>query len=342
MIGSAAEKEEPLHRSMNSKQRKALWESGYVHDSLFGVRADNITPMTVTGTNTFIVHTPGTPDALVVDPGPADVNHLRNVMSACEKRGARIAGILLTHHHLDHIEGTDLLRYLVEHGANSVEPNAVPPALSGARFWYDAERRYPKVAFPEPGVPVFHPEMGNLPEGPFVPFEGAPAMEVFYTPGHSSESVSVLLADEKSILTGDVIFRFWSTVIPYGDGNLGDYFETLDKLQHLVRAGKAEQFVPAHGFPIDQPIKALEGYRAHRRERLEEVRRAVDAGTGYDAAAVVQAVYGDVIDDNLLFAAMLATVTQLEYLAAQRGVPYEPDLSFATEERVTRANTNKG
>ena len=28
----------------NTKERKALWESGYVSPSLFGVRADNITP----------------------------------------------------------------------------------------------------------------------------------------------------------------------------------------------------------------------------------------------------------------------------------------------------------
>ena len=311
----------------NVEQRKALWESGFVTPSLFGVRADNITPMTVVGTNTFIVNAPESDKALIVDPGPPDVLHLRKVMDACANRGAQIAGILVTHHHLDHIAGTDLLRHMVAHGPHSVDPDAVPPELDGTRFRFNSFGQYPRVAFGDAGVPVYHTELGNLPEGPFAPFAGCPNMEIIALPGHSYDMVGLILKDDGIILTGDLIFRYWSTVIPYGDGNLRDYFESLGKLQSLVRNGIVTQFAPAHGFPIDQPIKAIEGYRAHRKERLAEVTKIIDSGAGFDPDAVVRGVYGDIQDPMLLRASLASTVTQLEYLAEQRGVEFHFDPS---------------
>ena len=310
----------------NVKIRKAVWESGYVSPSVFGVRANNITFMTITGTNTFIVHTPGTAKALVVDPGPADVAHLRNVMTACANRGAKIAGILLTHHHIDHVEGADLLRFMVANGPDSIDPEHIPAALDGQRFMFDDDGTYPIVTFPEEGIPVYHVELGNLPAGPFEPFEGCPRMEIVPLPGHSYDMVGVLVNDEKLILTSDLIFRYWPVIIPLNDGDLRDYLDSLSVLQRLVRSGKAEQFIPAHGFPIDQPIKALEGNRAHHRKRIEEVRNAVDAGAGYDPEAVVQAIYGDIADPIHLLSSINNAAMQLKYIAEERGVEFNYSL----------------
>ena len=74
-----------------------------------------------------------------------------------------------------------------------------------------------------------------------------------------------------------------------------------------------------------EPIKAIEGYRAHRKERLAEVTRIIDGGAGFDPDAVVQGVYGDIADPMLLRASLASTVTQLEYLAKQRGVEFHFD-----------------
>lgn len=60
------------------------------------VRAGNPSPLTLDGTNTYVVH------GWVVDPGPDDAEHLDAVLEAAE---GRIEGIVLTHGHADHAEG---------------------------------------------------------------------------------------------------------------------------------------------------------------------------------------------------------------------------------------------
>jgi glyoxylase-like metal-dependent hydrolase (beta-lactamase superfamily II) len=67
------------------------------------VRADNPSPLTLDGTNTYVV------GGWVVDPGPDDARHLRAVQAAA--RGA-IEGIALTHTHPDHAEGATTLAEL--------------------------------------------------------------------------------------------------------------------------------------------------------------------------------------------------------------------------------------
>jgi glyoxylase-like metal-dependent hydrolase (beta-lactamase superfamily II) len=64
------------------------------------VRAANPSPLTLDGTNTYVV------GRWVVDPGPADSSHLKSVRAAAT---AGIEGVVLTHSHSDHSEGAGLL-----------------------------------------------------------------------------------------------------------------------------------------------------------------------------------------------------------------------------------------
>jgi glyoxylase-like metal-dependent hydrolase (beta-lactamase superfamily II) len=64
------------------------------------VRANNPSPYTLDGTNTYVV------EGWVVDPGPADEAHAERVIEAA---GGSVAGIVLTHDHPDHAEGTPAL-----------------------------------------------------------------------------------------------------------------------------------------------------------------------------------------------------------------------------------------
>src|SRR6185436_15996779 len=65
------------------------------------VRADNPSPYTLDGTNTWVI---GRDPAWVVDPGPALDEHLDAIAQEVERRGGA-GGIALTHDHADHVEG---------------------------------------------------------------------------------------------------------------------------------------------------------------------------------------------------------------------------------------------
>jgi glyoxylase-like metal-dependent hydrolase (beta-lactamase superfamily II) len=65
-------------------------------DGVVRVRAPNPSPLTLDGTNTYVV------GSWVVDPGPADAGHLEAVRRAA---GDELAGVVLTHGHADHAEG---------------------------------------------------------------------------------------------------------------------------------------------------------------------------------------------------------------------------------------------
>jgi glyoxylase-like metal-dependent hydrolase (beta-lactamase superfamily II) len=70
------------------------------------LRADNPSPYTLDGTNTWVI---GRDPAWVVDPGPALDAHLDAIAAELEQRGGA-GGIALTHDHEDHVEGVGALR----------------------------------------------------------------------------------------------------------------------------------------------------------------------------------------------------------------------------------------
>jgi glyoxylase-like metal-dependent hydrolase (beta-lactamase superfamily II) len=69
-------------------------------DGVVRVRAPNPSPMTLDGTNTYVV------GRWVVDPGPDDAEHLDAVRAAA---GEGIEGVVLTHGHGDHADGAEAL-----------------------------------------------------------------------------------------------------------------------------------------------------------------------------------------------------------------------------------------
>lgn len=87
----------------------SLTESDATRLDAFGVllvRADNPGPLSLSGTNSWVV---GRSPAYVIDPGPALPAHLDRLAEAVQARGG-LGGIALTHDHLDHAEAVPALR----------------------------------------------------------------------------------------------------------------------------------------------------------------------------------------------------------------------------------------
>ena len=81
------------------------------------IRAPNPGPMTLDGTNTWVITDPAE-GAVVVDPGPAIESHLAAIMAAC---APRLTTILLTHRHLDHSEGAAMLAEQADCGVRAAD-----------------------------------------------------------------------------------------------------------------------------------------------------------------------------------------------------------------------------
>jgi len=245
--------------------------------------APNPSPMTLDGTNTWIIAEPGSSSVVVIDPGPDDEQHLRRVRAEAVAGDRRIARILLTHGHLDHSAGAARLAEL----SGAPIQAADPAGRLGAEGFGD---------------------------GDVVTAAGCD-LRVIATPGHSADSVSLLLPADGALFTGDTVLGRGTTVIAH-DGNLGDYLRTLGQLRELAGAMDLRLLLPGHGPMLADPIGTLDYYLAHRAERLEQVRSALAAGAR-TPAEIVAMVYADV-DPAVWPAAEWSVRAQLEYLLAAR------------------------
>jgi len=243
------------------------------------VLAPNPSPLTLDGTNTWVIAEPGSAAVLVVDPGPHDEGHLRRVLSVASAGDRRVAQIVLTHGHSDHAAGA--ARFAELSGA---PVGALDPALRLGSDGYAA--------------------------GAVITAAGC-VVRVVGTPGHSGDSLSLLLEADGALLTGDTVLGRGTTVIA-GDGSLGDYLRTLDELRSLADAAALRVLLPGHGPLLGDPAGVLDYYIAHRRERLDQVRAALAAGAR-TPAEIVEIVYADT-DPAVRGAAEWSVRAQLDYL----------------------------
>ena len=245
------------------------------------VLAPNPSPLTLDGTNTWVIAEPGSTAVVVVDPGPDDEGHLRRVLAAACDGDRRVAQVVLTHGHLDHAAGA-------------------------ARF---AELSGASVAALDPRLRL---GTGGFGAGTVLTAAGC-ELRVVGTPGHSADSLSLLLAADGALLTGDTVLGRGTTVIA-GDGSLADYLRTLEELRTLADTAGLRTLLPGHGPVLDDPAGVLDYYIAHRRERLDQVRAALAAGAR-TPAEIVEIVYADT-DPAVRRAAEWSVRAQLDYLNA--------------------------
>lgn len=202
------------------------------------VLAPNPGPMTLEGTNTWVLREPARSDCIVVDPGPADEGHLSAVAAL-----GPVALVLLTHGHPDHAEGARRFAQLTGAPVRALDP----------AHTYGSE--------------------GLGRDGEVVAAAGL-EVAVLSTPGHSADSLCFVLVADNAVLTGDTVLGRGSTVVAHPEGRLADYLESLRRLQELGSA----TVLPGHGPVLPHAGEAAAAYLAHRGQRLEQVRAARKAG----------------------------------------------------------------
>ncbi len=206
------------------------------------VIANNPGPYTFTGSGTYIIGKEGGALA-VIDPGPDDDAHVEALVAAVGE--GRVTHIFVTHTHRDHCGAAAAFAARV--GAQTFAFGPHPEGDAGS-----AEEGADRAFMPDVRI------------GDGAAFEGDGwTITAVATPGHLSNHLCFALKQEGALFTGDHIMGWSTTVVAPPDGDMGDYFDSLEKL--LAREDR--RYYPTHGAPIERPLPFVRAIRAHRRMR---------------------------------------------------------------------------
>lgn len=231
-----------------------------------------------TRTNTYVVQ--GRTRRWVIDLGAHEESELERLATYLDETG-KPAGLLLTHHHADHVAGVDWFR-----------------------------RRY--------GVPVWATEetweaLGVSPDDASRVLNGASEPEgdgvgAIPTPGHARGHVAFALPD-RHVCVGDLVAGLGTIIVDPPDGNMSQYLASLRAVAARWPAG----IHPAHGPSPEDPETFLAAYITHRVEREAKVLAAL-ADRARSLDEVTAAAYDDVPAALHAFAARsaLAHLEKLE------------------------------
>lgn len=231
---------------------------------VLALRTPTLPPATHTNTSLL-----GRTALWVVDPATPyapERERLRTRLAELAADGARVAGIVLTHHHPDHIGAAAWLR-----------------DRTGAALY-----AHPRTAALLAGrLDVDHP----LAEGDVL--AGAEdeedAWHVLHTPGHASGHVVLWQPTHRALVAGDMVASTGTVVIEPPDGHMATYIAQLRRLAALAPA----LCVPAHGDVITSPVAHFEHYVRHRLEREAKVVAALAEGAA-DLLALTARSYPEV------------------------------------------------
>jgi len=268
------------------------------------VVAENPGPFTYLGTGTYIV---GRGEVAVIDPGPLLDPHLEAILAATA--GERISHILLTHTHLDHAPLAHPLRartgaviYGLDEPRSQTDEGDEGDSSAG-----DAPRFRPDVAITD----------GQTFSGP------GWTLKAMFTPGHASNHVAYALAEENALFCGDHIMGWSTTVISPPDGDMSQYYASLDRVQ----ASGFDVLWPTHGPPITDVAPFIEAYRNHRLARELQILAELRHGDATIAEMTPRLYRG--VDKRLHAAAARSVLAHLIHLVRQGKVRCDgaPNLS---------------
>ncbi|MFM2184338.1 MAG: hypothetical protein RJB61_2632 [Actinomycetota bacterium] len=237
----------------------------------------NPSKFTYHGSGTYIV---GTGDVVVIDPGPVIDSHREALAAALA--GSTVRAILVTHCHSDHSPLSAWLKEFtgaptVAFGPHRVNPDWIDddvpddpdPDELAAQHEAGAETKVEESLDLD-----FEPDL-TVADGDIAAAVGDLVIRAVHTPGHTSNHMCYWLEHQRILFTGDHVMGWSTTVITPPDGDMRDYFASLDR----VRALSPAMMLPTHGAPVTDAGPFLDAFVAHRREREAQVLAAVQNGT---------------------------------------------------------------
>jgi glyoxylase-like metal-dependent hydrolase (beta-lactamase superfamily II) len=277
------------------------------------VIANNPSAYTHKGTGTYIL---GHGEVAVVDPGPLDDTHLAALLAALE--GETVSHILITHTHRDHSPLAAALK--LRTGASTY---AYGPHGSGRQA---ASGGSGDVRLDAGGDLDFTPDV-TVDHGDVIEGRGWRA-ECVFTPGHTSNHMSFAVPQEQTLLCGDHVMAWNTSVIAPPDGNMADYMASL----HLLLEREETLMWPTHGPPIGKPHQFVRAYVTHRMMREAAILKLVQRGER-TISDIVKIIYSE-LDPRMHPAAGMSVLAHMEHLIEQEKIETDGGARLDSEYRA--------
>jgi recombination protein RecT len=258
------------------------WQSHHPVSLLKNVQrltAPNPGVMTGPGTNTYWVGDPHS-GYIVIDPGPADPDHLEKIWRAT---GGQIRMIVCTHSHPDHSPGARPLQALCQPQPPILGLPSAPTARENSRF--------------SPDRLLQNSELLTL-TGQGLEADLTHTLMVIHTPGHAANHLCLLLLEDGLLFSGDHVLNGSTTVVDPPDGDMSAYLDSLDRLAEACEQHHVGFILPAHGYVIGghdgEARAAIAHLKAHRLKREAKILAVMQAHPGGTPDDWVAQAYDDV------------------------------------------------
>ena len=273
----------------------ASYEGGALHHVRFSpgivlapLRTPTLPPATTT--NCLVV---GNRELWIIDPGSPHEDEQRRLLALLDDlcaNGARLCGVLSTHHHPDHVGGIAALcaaRNLLVRG----HPETLSRLPAGCRL----------------GAPIHDGDtiaLGDAPDG-----SHGWTLRAVHTPGHDRGHLCFVESRYGAAIVGDMLSTVSTIIVDPPEGHLATYLQSLERLLQEPLT----TLYPAHGPAFRDGSRLVKQYLRHRRQRETSLLSALQDSAG-TVEQLLPKVYWDADQRLYPFAArsLLAGLHKLE------------------------------